>query len=91
MPVAHVEIVGRVQGVGFRWFARELAHRLDLAGWVLNREDGAVEIAVTGDEHNVRQFLEALERGPAGAHVDKIRSLPAHGIGQLNRPFSVLR
>ena len=41
---------GIVQGVGFRWFVRERARELDLAGWVRNRADGSVELALKGPE-----------------------------------------
>ncbi|MET0783726.1 MAG: acylphosphatase, partial [Leifsonia flava] len=41
---------GGVQGVGFRWFAREEAARLGIAGWIRNRDDGTVEAVVDGDD-----------------------------------------
>jgi len=43
----HVVVHGGVQGVGFRWFAREEAARLGITGWIRNRDDGTVE-AVEG-------------------------------------------
>ena len=39
---------GRVQGVGFRWFVEREAHMLQIAGWVRNNPDGAVEILAQG-------------------------------------------
>lgn len=91
MAVVRVEVSGAVQGVGFRWFTRETARRLDLAGWVRNRADGAVEVAAEGDDAAVQRFLEAMERGPAGAHVESLRRLSADGLEPLTRPFRVLR
>ena len=41
METIHLEVSGRVQGVGFRWFVVEKARELRLAGWVKNRPDGA--------------------------------------------------
>ena len=41
------EILGDVQGVGFRFFAERRANQLGLRGWVRNRYDGAVEVDAT--------------------------------------------
>ncbi|HXY30159.1 MAG TPA: acylphosphatase [Gemmatimonadaceae bacterium] len=87
----HLEVVGVVQGVGFRWFARELAQRLGLAGWVRNRQDGVVEIAAMGDEAAVERFVTAMRRGPSGARVDEVRSLPTESLGTLPHPFAISR
>ena len=49
-------VTGAVQGVGFRYYARDEAKKLGLTGWVRNREDGKVEIAAEG-EHNALEEL----------------------------------
>lgn len=60
---------GVVQGVGFRPFVHRLAHRLGLAGWVRNGEDG-VEIHVEGAAGTLRAFAEALrDEAPAAAQI----------------------
>lgn len=84
-----VEVRGAVQGVGFRWFAREVARRLDLAGWVRNRVDGSVEISVEGEDGVVERFLAHVERGPSGARVDEVRRHPLGGNEALERPFAI--
>jgi acylphosphatase len=86
-----LEVRGMVQGVGFRWFTRELARGLDLAGWVRNRDDGSVEIAVEGEVDVIEQFAARVERGPSGARVESVRRLPGDAVGPLDRPFTVLR
>jgi acylphosphatase len=95
MSRVRVEVIGAVQGVGFRWFAREAARRLDLAGWVRNRDDGSVEIAVEGDDAAVERFLAQVERGPRGARVDALRRHPlrpaADADAALSHPFDILR
>jgi acylphosphatase len=60
---------GRVQGVGFRWFAREAADVEGITGWVTNRVDGAVEILAEGDVESVQRFEYRIRRGPPGARV----------------------
>ena len=89
--MSRVEVRGRVQGVGFRWYARESARRLGLAGWVRNREDGAVEAAASGPAESVERFLDDLRRGPAGSRVDELIALSVEGLGALDEPFTVLR
>jgi len=53
---------GRVQGVGFRFTVRHLAKGFDVTGWVRNLPDGRVELQVTGDENEVRTFLDQVAR-----------------------------
>jgi acylphosphatase len=74
-------ISGRVQGVGFRWFARETADREGVHGWVRNLPDGRVEALAEGDAEALERFERSLRHGPRGARVDDIEvdSLPPTG------------
>jgi acylphosphatase len=65
-------ISGRVQGVGFRWFAHSAAARDGLHGWVRNLPDGGVEAQVEGDAEAVERFERAVRQGPPGARVDDV-------------------
>ena len=65
-------ISGRVQGVGFRWFAHDAAVREGVAGWVRNLPDGRVEALVEGDAEAVTRVERALRSGPRGARVDNV-------------------
>ena len=60
---------GRVQGVGFRYKAFQLASGYDVAGFVKNLEDGRVHLCAVGDEREVKEFTEQL----AGVMCDFIR------------------
>jgi acylphosphatase len=51
---------GHVQGVGFRYTVRHIAKGFDVTGWVRNLPDGRVELQVTGDEGEVRAFLDQV-------------------------------
>jgi acylphosphatase len=62
-------IGGRVQGVGFRFFAQRTASRLGLLGWVRNLPNGAVEAEAQGDLNSLGSFESALRQGPRGAQV----------------------
>lgn len=63
---------GRVQGVGFRWWTRREAERLQVGGWVRNREDGTVEVMARSDRETLGLFEEALRRGPPMARVEEV-------------------
>ena len=90
MTRLHVLATGLVQGVGFRWFVRETARHLGLAGWVLNRPDGSVEVMAEGQAGALASLRAAVGQGPAGARVDAIQDLPDNGEA-LSRPFGVKR
>jgi acylphosphatase len=68
-----VEILGDVQGVGFRFFAERRANQLGLRGWVRNRYDGAVEVEAEGPASDLERFLTALRQGPRAARIDDVR------------------
>jgi acylphosphatase len=89
--VIRLEVDGRVQGVGFRWYIREEARRLGLAGWVRNRPDGSVELAARGDAEALERLARSARAGPSGAHVSSYRELPTDGLGDLPSPFDILR
>jgi acylphosphatase len=68
-------ISGRVQGVGFRFFAEREAKRLSLLGYVRNLADGRVEVYAIGEARPLSQFRQRLAGGPAGAHVKSVEDL----------------
>ncbi len=69
-------ICGRVQGVGFRWWTRELAGELSLRGTVSNLPDGSVEIHVAGPIAQVQAFIERIRTGPRHARVVSVEEIP---------------
>ena len=62
---------GLVQGVNFRWRAREEAEKLGLVGYVRNRDDGTVELVAEGDEEQLNALKEWCCRGPRHANVER--------------------
>ncbi|NPA54245.1 MAG: acylphosphatase [Aquificae bacterium] len=71
--ILHVVLAGKVQGVGFRYFTKNLAKKYGLKGYVRNLPDGTVEIVAEGDEKTLRKFLEEVEKGPPLAEVTHMR------------------
>jgi acylphosphatase len=88
---AHVVVMGRVQGVGFREFTRTIAQRLGIAGWVRNRDDGGVELAAAGNPSQIETLLAAVRRGPAGGNVQEVRALPVDEQDVMPKPFVIRR
>lgn len=68
-------VVGRVQGVGYRWFTRETASRIGVAGHVRNLRDGSVEVHARGTVAELEAFEMELASGPPGSRVDGIERI----------------
>lgn len=70
-------VKGRVQGVGFRFFAEHAASDLGLKGYVRNLPDGRVEVYATGDEHSLEELRKQLQEGPRAARVEGVEEQDA--------------
>lgn len=72
--LARVEAIvhGRVQGVGFRYFALRAASGLRLHGWVANEPSGRVRVVAEGPAADLERLLEGLREGPPGAFVERV-------------------
>ncbi|HEY8550407.1 MAG TPA: acylphosphatase [Vicinamibacterales bacterium] len=83
MVVARRYLVsGRVQGVGFRFFAQDAALREGVAGYVRNLPDGRVEVFAEGELEAIARLERALWNGPPGARVDDLVTEPATPTGR---------
>ena len=69
------KVHGRVQGVGFRWWAQRRARGLGLRGSVRNCADGTVEIAFAGDADSVAEMCATLQVGPSASIVTRLEEL----------------
>ncbi|NWF51697.1 MAG: acylphosphatase [Nitrospirae bacterium] len=69
---AHLFIEGRVQGVFYRAFTRDIAHTLGLNGWVRNLHDGRVEAIFEGEKDTIEKAIKECYSGPPGARVTNI-------------------
>jgi acylphosphatase len=83
-------VSGRVQGVGYRFFADEAARVEGLSGWIRNLPDGRVEALAEGDLEAVERFSRHLARGPGGARVDRIDIVEEAPDGRV-RAFEIRR
>ncbi|MGH9458580.1 MAG: acylphosphatase [Thermoanaerobaculia bacterium] len=67
-----IRIHGKVQGVGYRFYATRVARRLGLKGHIQNLRDGTVEAVVEGEPDKINEWIEELKEGPRYAEVTKI-------------------
>jgi acylphosphatase len=81
MRAKHYLVRGRVQGVGYRYFALEAAERLGVRGYARNLPTGEVEVHAEADEATLEMFKRALESGPRMARVTQVveSELPLSG------------
>jgi len=77
--VKHLQISGRVQGVGFRYHMCRVARELGVTGWVRNRRDGSVEATVAGAPDAVEKIIAWARRGPGHAVVTAVEINEGNG------------
>jgi acylphosphatase len=89
MIAHHLIIHGRVQGVNFRSATRQTARRHGVAGWVRNRDDGAVEARLEGEPDALESVEAWIETGgPPNGEVDRveIEEVPGRGVHDVRGP-----
>lgn len=65
-------VTGRVQGVGFRYFARQKAIETGIRGWVRNSAPGHVEIEASGMQKDLNTFIDWIKIGPTRAIIKTV-------------------
>ena len=73
----YIVFYGRVQGVGFRFTAMNIANRCELTGYVRNRSDGAVEMFAQGNGEDISDCIRDIRESFAGYIQDvKTKDVP---------------
>lgn len=67
----HIVFYGSVQGVGFRWRAKNAAEHFSCTGWVRNEWDGSVSMEIQGTEEAIESVILAIEKGTF-VHIDNM-------------------
>ena len=80
---------GRVQGVGFRYFASRIARQLGIAGYAKNLRDGRVEVYAIGTPEKLGMLRKELRRGPRSAVVSDVTEEDAAIEPKFERGFSI--
>ena len=82
-------VSGRVQGVGFRFFAERTAAKLGVGGYVKNLYDGRVEVYAIGGAEQLESLKDALRRGPAMARVERVDEEDAEIFREYANVFTI--
>jgi acylphosphatase len=69
-----IKIIGRVQGVAFRFGAAEAAKENNICGFASNEDDGSVHIEAEGEEENLARFLLWCKKGTSWSKVEKVEA-----------------
>jgi acylphosphatase len=84
-------VVGRVQGVGFRWWAVRHADALGVVGWVMNADDErSVDLVAEGSPEALDELERLLRAGPPGARVERVDTERTAASGEFRR-FGIVR
>ena len=82
-------VSGRVQGVGYRYFAMDTAEQTGVTGYARNLADGRVEVYAIGTIAQLRNFARELHRGPALASVADVSEAESDILPDFDSAFSV--
>ena len=86
-----LNVIGIVQGVGFRPFIYRIAVRNGLAGYVRNRGDAGVEVLLEGEEEKILSFMSDLtEKKPSLAQIEKINQTEQSGKNEYEH-FTIFK
>ena len=84
-----IRVIGKVQGVGFRYSALQKAQELELRGYVRNERDGSVFLEIEGSSGAAMEMIHWCRKGPSFGRVDDIsleegspRDLPSFYIAR---------
>jgi len=82
-------VCGRVQGVGYRYFAERAAARLSIRGYAKNLSDGRVEVYAIGTAEQLAEFAGKLNRGSIMSRVERVDENPAEILVEFACDFTI--
>ena len=77
------EVLGRVQGVGFRAFVKRLGSSLGLKGYAKNLPNGSVEVIAEGSKQQLTEFLSGLREGNSSSRVSDVKTFWGKALGDV--------
>ncbi len=89
--IAEIKIIGRVQGVSYRYYTQSKANKLDLKGYVKNQTNGS-KIHVVGQSKQIRKLIDWCRNGSPASQVNEmIISYPNETFYQVEDRFVIKR
>ena len=85
----HIIIMGKVQGVGFRYWLYKEAIQKNIDGWVRNKISGEVEALLIGNSVEVNNIIKLCKKGPPSSEVTQI-NVKDYDKGYLNKSFEII-
>jgi len=79
-----LNIIGLVQGIGYRYAVQKKAQKLGFTGYIRNMADGSVEVMAEGDEKALKSFIQWCYNGVGSASVQKIIKSWSEGTGEFS-------
>ena len=67
-----VDVFGKVQGVGYRYYVQNIAVQYGVKGWIKNMEDGSVKSLLVGKQDSIASVISFMKKGPALARIDNL-------------------
>ena len=91
MQIRHYTILGKVQGVGYRYYTQDIAKTSRVRGWVRNQPDGSVECVAAGEISDLEMFEKKIRKGPPLSRVVNMeRKILQSGEIDIPDEFSVI-
>ena len=87
----HIFILGRVQGVSYRWWFQIEATKKKLSGWVRNRTSNRVEAEIIGEETKINEMIKACKSGPTLANVEDVLVKPISKLTEVNEEIKGIK
>ena len=81
-------IRGDVQGVSYRYFARDIAKKMGVKGWIRNESNGSITAVIEGDDERVDNFVNWCRQGSPMSDVEKVEVIEAKYSG-LFKDFEI--
>lgn len=85
MKRLHIKVIGDVQGVFYRFSAKQEADKLSVLGWVVNDSDGSVSGIIEGERTALDKFVAWCKEGSPMAEVDDVEVSEEEYKGEFNQ------